>query len=55
MQLRSSKIVTYIPQGRSTNPYNNDNAFLLYCVSVIYMMCFFIFSSIVIFIFYIVL
>lgn len=54
MELRSSKIVTYIPQRRNIKPYNNDTARFLYYVSVMYMMCFFTFSSIVIYIFYII-
>lgn len=54
MILRSSKIVTYIPQGRKRKTFrDNGGALLLYYVSLLYTVCFIIFSSIVTFIFYI--
>ena len=54
MILRSSKIVTYIPQGRKRKTFrDNGGALLLYYILVLQMVCFIIFSSMVTFIFYI--
>jgi hypothetical protein len=55
MKLRSSKIVTYIPQTRERIIYNNNNSKqLLYCILVLFIMCVFTVTSIVVCIVYII-
>jgi hypothetical protein len=54
MKLRSSKIVTYIPQTRQRIIYNNSSKELLYCILVLFIICVFTVTTIVVYILYII-